>query len=284
VPDRNEEYLLYQTLVGAWPFDEDLAAFQDRVRTYMMKALREAKVHTSWFHTDEEYEAGVLRFVDGILDTRRANPFLQAFQPFQTRVAELGIYNSLAQLLIKIAAPGVPDFYQGTELWDLNLVDPDNRRPVDYAKRREALAALRRSPSPDALLEARRDGRVKLFVMMRALETRARFRHVFQAGEYLPLPTSGTRRDCVFAFARRDGDTTVVACVPRLVASLVPDAAAPPIGAVWGDTTIELPPSGEAGSNRTYRDVFTGATVDAVDGAARAAQVFERFPVALLTT
>src|SRR5205807_9538683 len=164
VPDANEEYLLYQTLVGAWPFDENIAAFRDRVRTYVVKALREGKGHTSWFGPDEEYEEGVRRFVDAILETRRPNPFLEAFRPFQARVAELGIYNSLAQLVIKIAAPGIPDFYQGTELWDLTLVDPDNRRPVDYDMRKNALARLREQSAPEELLEKRADGRVKLFV------------------------------------------------------------------------------------------------------------------------
>src|SRR5262249_30504587 len=130
-PDRNEEYLLYQTLLGAWSDREDPNVFQSRVRDFMRKAMREAKVHTTWLSPDEAYEQAVFGSIDGRLDRRRANPFLQSFLPFQARVAELGIYNSLAQLLIKIAAPGIPDFYQGTELWDLNLVDPDNRRPVD---------------------------------------------------------------------------------------------------------------------------------------------------------
>src|SRR5207248_3593431 len=130
-------------------------------------------VHTSWFGPDEEYEEGVLRFVDAILDTRRPNPFLDAFRPFAARVAELGIYNSLAQLVVKIAAPGVPDFYQGTELWDLTLVDPDNRRPVDYEKRRQTLPCLR---NPAELLEQRADGRIKMFVMHRGLQARADLR------------------------------------------------------------------------------------------------------------
>src|SRR6185295_17631327 len=136
-PHPNEEYLLYQTLVGAWPFETDAgtqAAFRDRMAAYMIKALREAKQRTNWLRPDERYEAAVVRFVRAILDRRRPNPFLAAFEPFQARIAELGIYNSLAQLLIKITAPGVPDFYQGNELWDLSLVDPDNRRPVDYEK------------------------------------------------------------------------------------------------------------------------------------------------------
>jgi len=145
-PDANEEYLIYQTLVGAWPFETDdktQAALQDRLVAYMKKALRESKVHTSWLGPDDAYETAVERFVRAILDRRRPNQFLQTFEPFQAHVAELGIYNSLAQLLIKITAPGVPDFYQGTELWDLNLCDPDNRRPVDYTRRRDVLSGLK---------------------------------------------------------------------------------------------------------------------------------------------
>ena len=145
-PDANEEYFLYQTLVGAWPFERRAgrrARSGERIERLHEKALREAKVHTSWLSPDEEYEAAVARFVDAILDRAPADRFPRRRSlPFQARVAELGIYNSLAQLLIKITAPGVPDFYQGTELWDLNLVDPDNRRPVDYAQR--ATAAGRR--------------------------------------------------------------------------------------------------------------------------------------------
>jgi (1->4)-alpha-D-glucan 1-alpha-D-glucosylmutase len=280
-PDPNEEYLLYQTLVGAWPFDDDIDAFRDRIRTYVIKALREGKVHTSWVEPDEEYEQGVVAFVDAILDTRRSNPFLEAFRPLQQRVAELGIYNSLAQLVIKIAAPGVPDFYQGTELWDLNLVDPDNRRPVDYELRRQALARLREGAKPEDLLQRRADGTVKLFVMTRALAARARLRALFECGDYVPLPTAGTSRDCIFAFARRQNGAAAVACVPRLVGSLLSDRSEPPIGtAVWSDTRVEL---GELGDARVFRDEFTGAPIDVVDGTVAAAQLFERFPVSLLT-
>jgi (1->4)-alpha-D-glucan 1-alpha-D-glucosylmutase len=278
-PDANEEYLLYQTLVGFWPFEPgDPAPLCERLRKFTMKALREAKVHTSWLAPDEEYEAGVLRFLDAILDTRRPNPFLEAFQPFQARVAELGIYNSLAQLVTKIAAPGVPDFYQGTELWDLNLVDPDNRRPVDYEQRRAALTAMTPETRVEQLLETRANGNVKLFVMRRGLQTRARMRAVFEHGEYVPLETTGSRRDCVFAFARREGGDIAIACVPRLVASLLPDGAGPPLGAgVWTDTRIAVPPG-------AFRDAFTCATVQAENGTVAAAQLFDRFPVALLTT
>jgi (1->4)-alpha-D-glucan 1-alpha-D-glucosylmutase len=320
-PDPNEEYFLYQTLVGAWPFEFSDAdaetAFRVRVIGYMTKALREAKVHTSWLSPDETYEAAVARFVASVLDSRRAGPFLQSFLPFQARVAELGIYNSLAQLVIKITAPGVPDFYQGTELWDLNLVDPDNRRPVDYDKRRRTLAGLKTSAAPGEkagsgvapclgpaafaaqLLERRNDGRVKMFVTARALEARARMREVYAQGDYVPLHTTGAHRDGVFAFARvragvtrwrTDAGAVAITVVPRLIASLIPDAATPPIGrAVWSDTRIHLPALADGhdtGDVRVFRDAFTGATIaaDAADDglSIAAATAFEHFPVALL--
>ena len=209
-PDPNEEYFLYQTLVGAWPFDtgddEELARVPGRIAGYMTKAMREAKTHTSWLNPNEEYETAVRHFVEAILDRRRSQ-FLQSFLPFQARVAELGIYNSLSQLVIKMTAPGVPDFYQGTELWDLQLVDPDNRRPVDYDRRRKILAALNSCASPggdcaDQLLAHRADGRVKLFVTTRGLAARGEWRDLYEHGDYVPLRTAGPRRECLFAFAR----------------------------------------------------------------------------------
>jgi (1->4)-alpha-D-glucan 1-alpha-D-glucosylmutase len=281
-PDPNEEYFLYQTLVGAWPFDpaEQGAPFRDRIASYMTKAMREAKVHTSWFSPDEERERAVLRFVDGVLDPRRSGPFLQSFAAFQARVAEAGIYNSLAQLLIKITAPGIPDFYQGTELWDLNLVDPDNRRPVHYDTRRQRLSEMRTSADPDELLANRRDGRIKMFITARALAARAALRSVFEEGEYVPLPATGLQRESVFAFARRHADQTVVVCVPRLIAALLSEVGGPPLGAVWGDTRVDVP-------GGRYRNAFTGMCVetqpDAGGASLAAATMFDRLPVALLT-
>jgi (1->4)-alpha-D-glucan 1-alpha-D-glucosylmutase len=285
-PSRNEEYLLYQTLVGAWPFETDpgtQSAFVDRIAGYMKKATREAKLHTTWLNPDDEYERAVERFVRAILDRRRPNPFLAAFEPFQARIAELGVYSSLAQQVIKITAPGVPDFYQGTELWDLSLVDPDNRRPVDYAARREALAAIGDAHA-DRLLQGRSDGRVKLFVVHHALKTRAAMRDVYDRGAYLPLEVAGAHSECVFAFARATSDRAAITCVPRLVASLTPDAAAPPLGrSVWADTRIALP---DTLAGTAFRNVFTGDCHQAeAAGGARtiaAGSLFERFPVALL--
>jgi (1->4)-alpha-D-glucan 1-alpha-D-glucosylmutase len=285
-PDANEEYFIYQTLIGAWPFtDQQEGGLLERLQAYVTKALREAKVHTSWLNPDEDYERAVLDFLVAILDPDR--PFLQEFRPFQRRVAEQGIYNSLAQLLIKITAPGVPDFYQGTELWDLSLVDPDNRRPVDYAQRatllRDVTAA---NETVESLLAARTDGRVKLFTMTRALHTRHTLRGVYETGEYIPLRVAGDHHDSIFAFARRLGNQIAITCVPRLVSTLLGDRTDPPLGeAVWGDTAIELPAGWRAPS---LRNRFTESVVDVEDaaGASRltAAKIFERFPVALLTT
>lgn len=291
-PDSNEEYFIYQTLVGAWPFtggDADaVAAFRERMAAYMRKTLREAKVHTEWLSPNETYENAVLRFVDGIMDRRRSARFLSTFEPFQARVAEAAIYNTLAQLTIKITAPGVPDFYQGAEFWDLNLVDPDNRRPVDYDRRRRALAEVQ-SASMDDLLEHRTDGRVKLAVMARALAARASMREVYEEGEYVPIETAGSRRDSIFAFARRHANRAAITCVPRLIAPLVFESMSPPIGpAIWSDTRIQLPSATLAGSETlpTFRDAFTGDQVVAERAGnvltISAATLFARFPVALL--
>jgi (1->4)-alpha-D-glucan 1-alpha-D-glucosylmutase len=299
-PDSNEEYLLYQTMIGAWPFDRvEQRHFKDRLLGYTIKAMREAKVYTSWLGPNDAHEAAVLRFVEAILDPRRASLFLQSFHEFQARVAELGIYNSLAQLLIKVTAPGVPDFYQGSELWDLNLVDPDNRRPVDYDRRRALLKTVQGcptcEPAPHELLANRADGRIKMFVTTRALAARAALRSAFEGGSYVPLETSGSRREYLFAFARTAaasdrpssaaGADLAITCAPRLVATLAPDGG-PPLGrSVWGDTRVVLPPE-TARAGLRFRDVFTDAVLAAEpdDGSASlaAAEVFERFPIALL--
>jgi (1->4)-alpha-D-glucan 1-alpha-D-glucosylmutase len=277
-PDANEEYLIYQTLIGAWPFAGDgaaLASFDDRIVAYVRKALREAKVHTSWLSPHEKYEAAVERFVRAILERRSTNLFLQSFGPLQETVAQLGIYNSLAQLVIKITAPGVPDFYQGTEFWDLNLVDPDNRRPVDYEARRRALAATQ-DADPASLLADRADGRVKMFVACRGLAERSLRRDDYERGDYTPIHVSGARSECLFAFARG----SAITCVPRLIGTLSPDGR-PPLGSpVWDDTSIGLASGG------VLRDVFTGSELVPARSHSgytlAAALIFARFPVALL--
>jgi (1->4)-alpha-D-glucan 1-alpha-D-glucosylmutase len=279
-PDSNEEYFIYQTLVGAWPFAEaDEAAFIDRLKQYLVKACREAKVHTSWLNPDEQYEEAVLAFVSDILDPRR--PFLKAFRAFAAQIAERGIWNSLAQAVIKITAPGIPDFYQGTELWDLSLVDPDNRRPVDYSRREALMRELPDAPCAAfarSLVDARTDGRIKFFTIARALAVRASMREVFECGGYEPLAADGAHKDRVFAYARtapRGGGAIV--CVPRLVAA----RPSPPFGeACWEDTRIALPASVQGAR---WRHAFTGAVLEPDGDALAAAAVFQDFPVALLT-
>ncbi len=295
-PSRNEEYLFYQTLVGSWPLTPmdtpALAEYQRRVATYMLKAMRESKVFTSWINPSEPHEQAMTRFVESVLSPDNT-AFLDDFLEFQRRVAHYGIYNSLAQLTVKIGAPGVPDFYQGTELWDLSLVDPDNRRPVDYDRRQKLLTELecavaRRGPAAVAaeLMASPTDDRLKLFTTMMMLRLRREHHELFADGGYEAVAVEGARREHVFAFARVHGPRHVIVAVPRLVASLVPDADVSPTGErVWGDTRLILPPIA-AGSLRGYHHALTRQyiEIDRRDGGAsvRAAQVFETMPVAVL--
>ena len=292
-PDRNDEYLLYQTLVGAWPAqdaDESLAVFAERIRGYMQKATKEAKRHTSWVNPDPAYDDAILHFVTRLLAP--GSPFLGASRPFREAVARCGAVNSLAQTVLKMAAPGIPDLYQGTELWDLSLVDPDNRRPVDFARRRALLAdvARRAGESPDAselcreLLLAWPDARIKLYVIHRALTLRRARPRLFGLGAYLPLTAEGPHAEHVVAFARQDGSDVAIAAVPRLTAHLSDFGARAPIGReVWGDTSLPL---GDLALAGTYRDRFTGRRLttgsDAGAPTLAAGDLFAILPVALL--
>lgn len=300
VPDRNEEYLLYQTLLGAWPFgplsDSEYRLFCERIQSYMSKALHEAKIHTSWVNPNLAYEQAVHKFIEAILDRATPNPFLEQFLHFQQKVAELGMYNSLAQVLLKITAPGVPDFYQGTELWDLSLVDPDNRRPVDYPLRQRWLADLQRmcaNAGSDRrsvvreLLATRTDGRIKMYITMTALHYRRTHSALFRNGSYAPLEAGGSKQDHVCAFARLDGAQSVVVVVPRLLEGLLLDADGPPIGPeIWHNTWIGLPLDDTEPHPVRYRHLFTGDVLssDLVEGrpVLRASRVFNDCPVALL--
>ncbi|HKC89296.1 MAG TPA: malto-oligosyltrehalose synthase [Blastocatellia bacterium] len=262
-PDANEEYLLYQTLVGAWPLDASLDAggqapesFVRRIQEYMIKALREAKVHSSWLNPDEEYEQAVRDFISKILAPDGA--FARDFAEFQFPISRAGMFNSLSQTLLKITSPGVPDFYQGTEIWDFSLVDPDNRRPVDYEHRRRLLDSLRNQEAESLaceLLRAPSDGRIKMFVTTGSLNYRRNNRELFEQGEYLPLQPAGERERHVVSFARRIGAKTAIVIATRFFIRL---ASGLPIGhEVWGDTAIRMKDE-LAGC---YRDVFTGRSV-----------------------
>jgi (1->4)-alpha-D-glucan 1-alpha-D-glucosylmutase len=290
-PSRNEEYLLYQTLLGSWPIapmsPHDEANYQERIVAYMLKAMREAKVFTSWLNPSAAYEQAMARFIKTVLSPDN-HAFRQDFLQLHADVARFGIYNSLSQMTVKICAPGVPDFYQGSELWNFTLVDPDNRRPVDYEKRCRLLTELDEECARDGradvaarLLEAP-DDRLKLFATAMLLRARRQQRDIFTNGDYNPVEVQGSRRDHVFAFTRAAGGRRVIVAVPRLVATITPQGDVAPIGErVWGDTSILAP----AGAGRGgFHDVITDrcVPVQTATGAIRAADAFDRFPIAVL--
>jgi (1->4)-alpha-D-glucan 1-alpha-D-glucosylmutase len=270
VPDLNEEYLLYQTLIGAWPVDamdeSAYALFRERIMEYMLKAAREAKVNTSWVNPNVLYEEALGIFLGKILDNRRDNPFLKDFIDFQKKVSGYGMYNSLSQTLLRITSPGVPDFYQGTELWNFSLVDPDNRRPVDYEARIRMLAEINRlKKSVGRLALSKRlwldrgSGIIKLYIISMALTYRNSRKNIFDLGEYLPLEIQGSRAENVCAFARRLGNETVVVAVPRFLTRLMPDPAGPFSGEeIWIDSCVVVPYLEE---DAVYRCIFTGETI-----------------------
>jgi len=258
-PDRNMEYLLYQTLVGAWPIETD------RLSGFAEKAAREAKEYTAWSQTDSHYEGSLQRFIQEILSDTW---FRSDLKKFVTPLIRPGRITALAQILIKLTAPGIPDIYQGSELWDMSLVDPDNRRPVDFDHRRKLLAELERlspedmSKRSDDILRRMDEGLPKLWVIRQALALRKRLPAVFNSGDYHPLSPKGKMASHAVAFAR---DSDVVTIVPRLVWRA---------RGGWDKTSIRLP-AGHWYQELTGKEV-NGDTVQ-LD------ELFSRFPVALLS-
>ena len=322
-PHRNEEYLLYQTLLGAWPFEPTddrrpttdgqapqwsvvsgpSSEFVGRIQAYMVKAIREAKVNTSWLNPNTTYDEAVRAFVAAILEDTPGNRFLADFRSLQATVAHFGAFNALSQTLLKLASPGVPDIYQGSEIWDFSLVDPDNRRPVNYDLRAWWLGELvdphgSRADLARALVDSKADGRIKLYLTHRALRFRRDHAELFRAGSYVPLEALGDAGEHIVAFARAlaapspasgargtsvPGEETL-AIAPRLLAKRLRDADALPLGvAAWGDTLLALP---HATPGRHYRDIFTDRTHPVIerDGTIGLplADLLEHFPVALL--
>jgi len=263
-PDANEQILIYQTMLGAWPVEPD------RLKPYVTKALREARTHTNWIDPNQEYEKQVLGFVD-LLYSKQI--FLKDLSRFHEKIAWFGALSSLSQLVLKITSPGIPDFYRGAEMWDLSLADPDNRRPVDFSTRVEALEKLKRHSQPADLLKNWSDGRIKMYTTWKALAFRRAHGDLFLNGDYLPLAVTGKRRGHVIAFARRFKNQWSITVVPRLLAKL---GRAIPLGArAWGDTVIELPD----GAPNQWVNVFTG---EPLSGHLLAAKLFATLPVALL--
>ncbi len=296
-PERSDEYLYYQTLLSAWPADcgkEPSAGFVERILQFMQKAIKEKKVYTSWINPSVEYDGAMAGFVRHTLTGSGSKRFLRLFLPFQRRIAFPGMINSLAQLVLKMVAPGIPDFFQGSELWDLNLVDPDNRRPVDYRRRQyllEQMESFRCPCSPDAtaafvkeMLTDWSDGRIKLYLTSAGLHLRRRYPALFLEGNYLPLSADGENKEHIVGLARNLGTQSVIALVPRFVARLLGGSQSCPIGPeVWKDTTISLPAEL---AGHIYRNVFTNARVTPTSQSDRiqvpVAEALGACPVAIL--
>ncbi len=286
IPDYNDEYFFYQTLVGALPFyKREYRVFRERLKEYIIKSVREAKVHTAWLKPDKEYEDGYLTFIDRVMEASADNHFWHTFLPFQKKVAHYGIFNSLSQTLLKISSVGVADFYQGTELWDLSLVDPDNRRPVDFALRRAILDGIKKKMTEGRrefikeLLAHPEDGRIKMFLIYQALKLRNEHADIFLKGEYIPLSTEGVYKRHIITFMRRIKDRWVIVAVPRFLTSVVGKKQLPLGKRVWRDTRVVL---GDYRSVRG-RDAFTGEIKESDSrGYLFAGDIFNRFPVSFL--
>lgn len=292
VPTRNDEYLLYQVLLGSFPAGDvsgaQLEAYCTRIEQYMIKALREAKAETSWINPNQGYEDATVDFVRALLSSRKRNLFLEKFRVVVETVARLGLYNSLSLVALKLTSPGMPDIYQGNELWDFSLVDPDNRRPVDYAARREALAQLRgmapagtlTSAQLRALMDAPQGGLPKMYVTWGLLTLRRQYEALFREGGYTGLTAEGARSEHVVAYARRHQGSGVIVLAPRLYAGLTANGTHPPCGAgAWGNTRVPLP---FLGPQARLRHAFTGAAAELENGGVRMAQMCADFPVAVL--
>lgn len=301
VPDGNTELLIYQTLIGAWPLDDDeIPEFKERLKDYLVKSSREAKLYTSWQDANTDYENALVKFVMSILEPVKGNRFFHDFQIFQRVTAYYGALGSLAQVLLKITSPGVPDFYQGTELWNFSLVDPDNRRPVDYKVRVSLLNKLQDQEVvglrdlTQELLAHWEDGRIKLFLTYKALHFRREHQQLFASGDYIPVHSTGPCQEHVCAFIRRLDNSWGLVVVPRLLARLrslnpgqdrqlkLPPLELPLGQVIWEDNFLVLP---EQAPDRWY-SILTGETVISgnKDGnkILALADVFRDFPVALL--
>ena len=293
-PSLNGESFLYQTLIGTWPLEEldtgGRTTFCERIEAYMIKAAREAKVRTSWANVNTEYEEALTQFVRTTLEAREGNLFLGDLVAVQKRLARFGLYNALSQVLCKLTAPGVPDIYQGNEVWDFSLVDPDNRRPVDYDKRRQMLAQLK-ARKPGAawvrqLVDSMSDGQAKLYLTWQLLQFRRAHEELFRWGEYIPLRVSGEHASNLCAFARRHDGELIVCLAPRLYLRLLGERDLLPLGAeVWENTVIELP-RGFAANRRPLRNILEATEVAPVEhgerASLRAADALAHFPVGLL--
>jgi (1->4)-alpha-D-glucan 1-alpha-D-glucosylmutase len=288
-PDRNEEIFLYETLLGAWPLAfAEIPAFGRRMKEYVIKATREAMVHTRWTRPNQEHERALTDFVAAIIKPAKGNLFLADFLKFHKKIAYFGMLNGLAQLLLKLTSPGVPDIYQGCELWDLRLVDPDNRAPVDFERRTRLLEAIE-NRAQGGLADVCRDsvqnwqdGRAKLYLTWKVLNLRREHRELFSEGSFVRLPVSGKRAKNLIAFARRRGKQWALTIVPRWLAYARAPMNWSPMAAFWRGTKILLP----ANAPTRWESILSGGFVERIPSrtqlSLRAEDVLGDFPVACL--
>ena len=283
VPDKNDEYFLYQTMVGAMPLrKEEFDHFKIRLKDYIIKAVREAKVHTAWLKPDTDYEENFLAFIEKLFYPSDKNQFLEEFLKFQKMISFYGTFNSLSQTLLKITSPGIPDFYQGSEFWDLNLVDPDNRRPVDFSLRSWLLNEIKSREGDlsrliNELFSTREDGRIKLFLMYKLLSIRQKHRKLFEKGDYIPIEIDGKYKDSVISFARMHGPLWAITVAPRFLTGVVKENQYPLGTVVWGDTHLILPDNAPV----VWREMITGSTLKS-ERRVLVGEALRQFPAAVL--
>jgi (1->4)-alpha-D-glucan 1-alpha-D-glucosylmutase len=288
VPDRNEEIFLYQTLLGMWAADgQDEKSLIDRLQAYAIKATREAMVHTRWTLPNTPHENALKKFVASILKPAPANPFLRDFVAFQKGISYGGMLNGLSQALLKIVSPGIPDFYQGSELWDLRLVDPDNRQPVDFDTRAKMLAALKAQPVSSTsfaaqLTEHWQDGQIKLYAIWKALNFRREAPDLFSNGDFLELETTGPRAEHILAILRRHKREWALLVAPRWLTRMKATKMGYDPDSFWSDMKIRLPDA----APKSWDNIFTGENFVTVGGqhSLPIGEVFLHFPVALLSS
>jgi (1->4)-alpha-D-glucan 1-alpha-D-glucosylmutase len=276
-PNRNEEIYLYQMLLGAYPSTaNEKPQFTNRIKMHMIKALREAKQNSNWLYPNKLYETAVECFIEQILSN---DNFMEAFLPLQQKISFYGFFNSLSQVLLKMTCPGIPDFYQGTELWDLNMVDPDNRRPVNYIVRQQALNEIAKlGPSrAQILLESSCNEKAKLYLIYKILSLRRKTKQLFDEGKYTPLEVKGAHKDCVVAFMREKNDLTTVVIAPRFLTRVIePNTAWR--SADWADTLISLPRS----KHSNFTNILTGQRINPQPDKLYIKEILGDFPVSLL--
>ncbi len=287
IPDANEEYLIYQTLIGTWPlYPMDATArahYIGRIEKYILKAIKEAKIHTSWVNPHVPYEQGVLEFIHRILDLEPSNQFLKEFEGFVQPIMKAGLYHSLSQLVLKMTVPGIPDFYQGSELWCFDLVDPDNRHSVDYSTRSNLLNILKQKGEEDTLglvkhlMETPEDGRIKLYVTSKTLNFRLKHSELFQKGSYVPIEIKGTNKEHIIAFFREYEGKKIMIIVGRFLFHFIGNKTVP-LENIWNETSLMLTPDLEG----EYCDILTGQKIS-LNQEISLEKLFSNLPLVILT-